>query len=372
MTFRTSFFAAALVTTGILGGASMIDAGRSGALAQNPQLNALFDRIVRLEAEVRSIREDSRVSASEGRGLNNGQGAVDVDARISRLEAQISGLSGQIDDLARQIDRMNAARGSREEGQRLHDRDRQAPDRLSDAGGQSWPPLQREPDDPDGDALAALSSQSALTPSGDRTESLERAPGPQILGTIPRSAYEGSNNWSGRESAGGASSRRGGDAPIQLAPNLGGSTGGAGVESVQTTSLDGTNPAIGAHSPEELYERSYEGLLRRDYAGAEQGFRTFLERYGDHELAGNAQYWLGESFYARNEYRQAAEAFLKGYRDHNRSRRAPDSLVRLGMTLARLDQSQQACAALDQVGRDFPDATQAIQLAAEEKQRVGC
>ena len=64
-----------------------------------------------------------------------------------------------------------------------------------------------------------------------------------------------------------------------------------------------------------------------------------------HSLAGSAQYWLGETFYAQGNFREAAQNFLHGYKNYPKSRRAPDSLLKLGISLNKLGQTQQACAA---------------------------
>ena len=54
--------------------------------------------------------------------------------------------------------------------------------------------------------------------------------------------------------------------------------------------------------PQQLYEQAYGYLLQKDYGAAESGFEDFLKRHPNHQLAGNAQYWLGETFYVRGQY----------------------------------------------------------------------
>ncbi len=57
--------------------------------------------------------------------------------------------------------------------------------------------------------------------------------------------------------------------------------------------------ALSPESPEAIYEKANESLLRRQFAEAEAGFGSFMAKYPDHSLAGSAQYWLGETYYAR-------------------------------------------------------------------------
>jgi tol-pal system protein YbgF len=122
-----------------------------------------------------------------------------------------------------------------------------------------------------------------------------------------------------------------------------------------------------------LYERAYERYLRRQFDSAESAFRGFLRRYPGHELAGQAQYWLGESFYARNKYRQAARAFLISYRKFPKGRKAPASLLKLSMTLKRMGEKDQACATLDKLAREYPRAERVVKTTARsERKRAGC
>ena len=141
----------------------------------------------------------------------------------------------------------------------------------------------------------------------------------------------------------------------------------------QRPDLDRDPPADEApESPEALYERSNESLLRRQFGDAEAGFSTFLSKYPDHSLAGSAQYWLGETFYAQGDFKRAAQTFLQGYKNYPKSRRAPDSLLKLGLSLRKLDQQEQACAALASVGTEFPRAVEAKKRAQAELKRAGC
>jgi len=131
----------------------------------------------------------------------------------------------------------------------------------------------------------------------------------------------------------------------------------------------------GAYGPkprseaEVQYERAYEELLRRRFDAAEAGFKGFLRQYPEHDLAGNAQYWLGETYYARGHYKQAASAFMDGYRKFSSSRKAPDSLLKLAITLKQLGQTDETCAALDQLDRQFPDAPRAIRTPISRRRR---
>jgi len=126
-------------------------------------------------------------------------------------------------------------------------------------------------------------------------------------------------------------------------------------------------------SVQEQYDQAYSLLRRGQMEEAEEAFRAFVERNGDHELAANAQYWLGESFYVRESYPRAAQAFLTAYQDYPESSKAADSLLKLGMTLAALDQTEDACAAFDELDSQFGELEDRIaRRMRQERGRLGC
>ncbi len=125
--------------------------------------------------------------------------------------------------------------------------------------------------------------------------------------------------------------------------------------------------------PKVLYETAYGYLLQQDYGAAETSFGEFLQRYPQDELAGNAQYWLGESHYVRGQYKTAAEAFLKGYKTYRNGSKASDSLLKLAMSLEKLGQRDAACSSLAELTARFPDAPAHVKnRAASERARAGC
>lgn len=125
--------------------------------------------------------------------------------------------------------------------------------------------------------------------------------------------------------------------------------------------------------PKQAYEAAYGYLLQQNYGAAESAFEDFLRRYPEDSLAGNAQYWLGESLFVRGQYKAAASAFLKGYQTYGRSAKAPDSLLKLAMSLDRLGQKDAACSSFAELSSRFPTAPPHVKTRAQtERQRVGC
>ncbi len=125
--------------------------------------------------------------------------------------------------------------------------------------------------------------------------------------------------------------------------------------------------------PKTDYDRALGLLQHSEYPAAESALRQFLASYPDHALAGNAQYWLGESFYVRGDFKSAAVEFVKSYKQYSQGAKAPDSLLKLGLSLANLDNKKQACASFGKLSKEFPKATEAIKMRADnESKKLKC
>ena len=126
-------------------------------------------------------------------------------------------------------------------------------------------------------------------------------------------------------------------------------------------------------SPEDSYELAYQMLRRADYGEAEMALRAFIENYPDHDLAGNAFYWLGETFYVRDDYEQAAVAFARGYRNFPTGSKAPDNLLKLGISFRGMNQNAEACHTFAKLKLDHSDAPAVIMVRLEqERAKAGC
>lgn len=146
---------------------------------------------------------------------------------------------------------------------------------------------------------------------------------------------------------------------------------GAGV--VASAALPAAKVALPEGPPDQQYEFARSLLTRGDYDNAELAFLAFLESHADHPLAGNAQYWLGEAYYVRRDFPRAAAAFLAGYRNYGDGSKGPDSLVKLGMALASMGQTSEACDIYYEMEAAYPEVRATIdRTVASEKARLGC
>jgi tol-pal system protein YbgF len=164
----------------------------------------------------------------------------------------------------------------------------------------------------------------------------------------------------------------GGDAGTGAAGNGGQGDTEASGDGTRTAATDaaGDDSADGVR---DEYTAAFGLLRQRDYAAAEEALRAFVDAHPEHALAGNAKYWLGETFYVRENYEQAAVVFAEGFRTYPESRKAPDNLLKLGMSLGRIDQVDKACQIFSELQKRFPDAAQNIlQRASRERDRLQC
>jgi len=129
-------------------------------------------------------------------------------------------------------------------------------------------------------------------------------------------------------------------------------------------------PTTGALQPQDIYQAAYIDFSKGSYSLAIAGFREFLRRYPDHDLAGNAQYWIGEGYtalarsYANADQadkeaealNQAVQEFRKVLANYPRADKASTALYKEALALLDLKQPQQAAARLQYLVDNFPQA----------------
>jgi tol-pal system protein YbgF len=162
-------------------------------------------------------------------------------------------------------------------------------------------------------------------------------------------------------------------APPSQPGNLVAPGGGSQTASRTPAAPPQTGGTLPTGSAQEQYNYAFGKLREADYPAAEEALRSFVQRYPNDALAGNAQYWLGETYYVRKDYNNAAATFADGYRKYPQSGKAADNLLKLGMSLGNIGQKKEACLTFNQLAHDFPKASTNIsERAAQEKQRLGC
>lgn len=278
------------------------------------RVDSLEEQLVDMQVLVGTLQSMSRAPAGAPGGATGGGGADPV--RVDALENQVRALSNQVQALSDQVRSMGGT-----------------PRR-----GDVMPPAGTPPA---GQAPTTFGTASVHDDAIGGLIEDNNASGPPVF---TDNAY--------------------GDTQGAAAP---GAPGAPAAPGMQTAAL----PVAG--DPRQQYETAYGFLLQRDYGAAEAAFDDFLKKYPNDSLAGNAQYWLGELYFVRGQYKSAASSFLKGYQTYGRSAKAPDSLLKLAMSLDRLGQKDAACASFTELNSKFPDAPQSVKARGQaERQRVGC
>ena len=170
-------------------------------------------------------------------------------------------------------------------------------------------------------------------------------------------------------------------APGQPVPDVNGTLGAikmqngkvvGGVNNPQAPALPTAPPDYGL-TPQEQYERAFNLLRQADYPNAEDAFKNFIDKNPKDKLIDNAKYWYGETLYVRARYDESAVAFADAYQQNPRGTKAPDSLLKLAMSLEALNKTPDACVTLRELKTKYPSASTTIKARAEEeREKMKC
>jgi len=316
--------------------------------AARSQDRALQDRLDRLEKDL-SMLQRQVYRGGGGPAIGTGSSpAVDTEVRMDRLEAEMRDLTGRVEDATNGVEQLR---------RRLEQINSDIDVRFGQGQGQPT----TTPPPPRSAAASAVASAAAGTLS-TRGPPPVANPRPATLGSpippgtlIPPPPY--TPTGAGTLTPPGST---------ELAPE----PASAGIGTSLRPPSAGVLPAGSASMQ---YNFAFGLLKQADYSAAEEALRSFIRQHPDDGLAGSAQYWLGETYYARGNYAEAASAFAEGYKRYPKGVKAADDLLKLGMSLARTNQRQNACTAFAQLDRDFPNPGSAIkERAKDEKKKLSC
>ncbi|WP_421782459.1 tol-pal system protein YbgF [Kiloniella litopenaei] len=332
------------------GAAFVVMAMQASAWAQNSQVQGLVNKIDRLQRELVTLQqhvyqgktpsaEDLAAVGTNTGGANAGR----LELRLSQVENQMRSLTGQFEEVNFRLDQL---------GKRLDKLVADTDLRLQNLeNGRQIGAGQQ------GTSLSA-NTPSQPVPQTTGTGQPPASGQPGVLGTIPA---EDLNNFNTQQQAATAPNTAvDSSSPQSLIQ------GGLRADEVAGYTLPGD-------TPKEQYDYSF-GLLRQArYDEAEQAFSTFVENHPEDSLAGNATYWLGETYYVRGDYQQAAITFADSFQRYPNSSKAPDNLLKLGLSLSSLGNTSDACGTFGELLNRYPNASAIVkQRAGQESQRLNC
>jgi tol-pal system protein YbgF len=290
-----------------------------------------YERLDRVERDLNMLQRHVYRGAAVPTYAPDGAASVNAQLRMDRLEAEMRELTGRVEEYGNSLEQLR---------RRLEQLNGEADLRLGQGAG----PMAQGP-------VAA-----PMPPARPGFYGNERGPppnGPPLSGPTPM--------------LGTLTPPRKSPEPPPDSPPRATDPVSAGVR----PSL--SEGALPGGSATEQYNFAFGLMKDAKYPAAEAAFREFVEAHPKDQMAGNAQYWLGETYFARGKYMEAASTFADGYKRYPKSAKAPDALLKLGMSLARAEQKQNACIALAKLGDEFPHAAASIrQRAASEMKKLGC
>lgn len=135
------------------------------------------------------------------------------------------------------------------------------------------------------------------------------------------------------------------------------------------TALAASQSVAPAAGPDAEYQAAFNLLKEGRYDEAAAAWSAFLAQHRDHELASNAQYWLGEVNYVKRDFPAALKSFEVVLSGFPGARKSPDALLKAGYCHYELGHFDLARMALTRVMKDYPESTAAVE-ATERLKRM--
>ncbi len=268
-------------------------------------------RIEGLEREVRQLK------AADGMA-GGAQSVANLEVRMVQLEENMRQLQGQVEELLHRINRANDAfiRSEADMSFRLEALEQRLPDHV--------------------DAMPA--PDAAMMPDAE----IPAASSP----TQPMPAP---------------------------APGMPTMTSGDEMPLNQQAAAPVSAGAVTYRTPREHYNAAFQLLSQARFEDARAALESFIAGYPTDPLISNAYYWLGETFYVERDYLAAADTFRRGFEMAPGGAKAPDNLLKLGMSLATMNKEEEACVVYGQLVERYPDAGSSIASKVRaERQRLNC
>ena len=129
-------------------------------------------------------------------------------------------------------------------------------------------------------------------------------------------------------------------------------------------------PAPASENPMEVYQAAYRDYQRGNWDLALAGFRDFLTRYPESELAPNAEYWIGESLYSQKKYSEAIDQFNRVVDKYPKSDKAPGALLKKGYGYLAMNDRPRAIVQFQYVVHEYPNSRESA-LAKDRLKQLG-
>ncbi|MCW8917183.1 MAG: tol-pal system protein YbgF [Magnetovibrio sp.] len=382
--------------------------------AQASDFQILLDRMERLERDIRTLnrqvaRGDSAaqaVAVESGQAttavtpapqieFTEGEGALArVTVRLGELEHEVRQTTGLVEDMSYQLNQLNQRVDSLITGMnyrlgRLEGVPQSnLPGGVNSAMGGAMQPLVPDisaaPTSPGVTTVGSMAPPTATSlPEGQQgtvTKDGTYVPpksGNPTLGSVSKTTLE-QYVEKGQAAEGGAAATSDptvtpAQAQTAMVPAPMTTAPGQPTSAAMTPTPAPAPSVLPVGTPKERYQFAF-GLMRQArYDDAEVALKAFIDEHGSDPLASNARYWLGETYYVRKSFMEAAQTFFQAYQDASDGPKAPDSLLKLGMSMGNLDKNEEACATFSKLRKEFKDLKSSVKKTLDrEVKRLKC
>ncbi|MBL4727585.1 MAG: tol-pal system protein YbgF [Rhizobiaceae bacterium] len=294
--------------------------------------------------------------------------------RVNELEEQVRQLNGRVEDLNFQLLEMQElVRKMQQDNefrfQELEDQGNAGGEvnKRSTIGDLIKPSNSNLPSDP-----PAGDNQLGKPQPSDRTASAAREGGNAIKASSNPRMIDGVEIYNGSQDEAGTIAKSLGTITFDRNGNYVDDSIGGPIDLTKRL-YGGSDSNVRLAVPKdanELYSLGYSYIQSGDYSLAEESFVDFLQRFPDHKKVADVNFWLGESYFARRQYKKSARIFLNSHRSWPNARLAPQTLLKLGVSVAGLDQRELACATYAEVGQKYPDSSIIVKRNVKTEQEA--
>jgi tol-pal system protein YbgF len=325
----------------------------------NKRLQRLEEQLVDLSAQLGTVETMARSGggAPGEQSADNGSSAGNDSARLAQLEVEVRALSSQVNEILQRLQQLDGRASA----------NISPPSPAASAQpGMSPPPGSNNSNDGFGTTNMEPAHSTAQSASEPVARPKKKKSGGLFFGLFGNDDENGTDKSSAppeglRPNA--QSMNNSGQAPrgSMHAPDGGNENNASQVQA-----------ALSPTEAKSVYNSAFMALQEGDPRRAAEGFEKFIHGSPNDPMVGSAHFWLGEAAFTNGEYRKAADSYLKTATDFPQSEKAPESLLKLGVALKRLNETDAACSTFNELARRFPDAKTLLNRAEREKRRANC
>ena len=136
------------------------------------------------------------------------------------------------------------------------------------------------------------------------------------------------------------------------------------IQDLQTITAK-KNIGVNVVTPSALYQNAYNDFLMRKYDMALSGFKSFIKKYPDQDLAPQAQYYIGECLYLKEDFATAYEEYKKIEDNFSSCEFVASSKLKMALCLEKLNKENDAMLVLQSILLNYPNSPEAF--TAKEK-----